>query len=152
MTPNDHPGPRAIPIDLSFDQLTDGRAAEESYQITDEIYRAFLVASRDVNPLHVDDDFARAAGFDEKVSHGALLNAFVSHFVGMVMPGRRSLLLSTDIRYVSPCHVGDVIQIRGKIAQRVESQSVVVLTCELENQSRGRLAARARVQVKVNRG
>jgi acyl dehydratase len=152
MTPIDHLRPRDTPLDLSFDQLTDGRMAEENYQITDQVYRAFLVTSGDVNPLHVDDDFARAAGFDEKVAHGGLLNAFVSHFVGMVMPGRRSLLLSTDIRYLSACHVGDIIRIRGKIAQRVESQSVVVLTCELENQSRGRLAARARVQVKVHGG
>lgn len=148
-----HPlGPREVPLDLSFAELTEGTRAEESYRITEEVYQAFLVASGDVNPLHVEDDFARAAGFEEKVAHGALLNAFVSHFVGMVMPGRRALLLSTDIRYLAPSHLGDVIRIRGEITQRVESQAVVVMTCELDNLSRGRLAARARVQVKVRLG
>jgi len=152
MIPDDHVRPRDTPVDLAFEMLKDGRTAEERYQITEEIYRAFLVVSGDVNPLHVDDDFARTAGFDAKVTHGGLLNAFLSHFVGMVMPGRRSLLMTSDVRYLSSSHVGDVIRISGRITQQVESQSIVVLTLELTNETRGRLAARGRLQVKVRRG
>jgi 3-hydroxybutyryl-CoA dehydratase len=152
MTTDNHVQPRTTPADLAFDELTEGRKDEERYPITDQIHRAFLVVSGDVNPLHVDDEFARAAGFDAKVAHGALLNAFLSHFVGMVIPGRRSLLMTSDIRYLSASHVGDVIRVCGTVTQRVESQSIVVLSFELFNETRGRLAARARMQVKVSRG
>jgi acyl dehydratase len=34
--------------------------------------RAYAEASGDRNPLHLDDDVARAAGFDEVIAHGML--------------------------------------------------------------------------------
>src|SRR5262249_12234020 len=110
---------------------------------------AFCALSGDLNPLHVDDAYARERGFRGRVMHGGMLNAFLSHFVGMVLPGRRALLLSADIRYVAPFYLGDVLVLRGSVQQRGESQSALVLTCGFESRGDGRVVARARVQVKV---
>jgi acyl dehydratase len=136
-------------IDRPFQDLAEGVAAEWGYTISEEVHAAFCALSGDVNPLHTDDAYAREAGFEGRVVHGSLLNAFLSHFVGMVLPGRRSLLLSAELRYLAPSYVGDLVAIKGVIRQRVESEAVVVLGCEVENRTRGRLVARARAQVKV---
>ena len=81
--------------------------------------------------------------------HGAILNGFVSHFVGVRFPGRRSLLLSVDLRYASPSYLGDTVEITAVVAQRVDAQQVVVLRLEVKNLTRGTRAANGRAQVKI---
>jgi 3-hydroxybutyryl-CoA dehydratase len=139
-------------VDRSFAELVEGLSAESDYRISRQAYDHFCALSGDLNPLHVDDEHARRAGFAGRVVHGALLNAFLSHFVGMVLPGRRSLLLSADTRYLAPSHLEDTIVVKGTVRQRVESHGVVVVDCVLENRTRGLVVARARVQVKVQDG
>ena len=139
-----------LPNDHTLSTLQEGTVAEHRYRISEAIWRAFTDLFEDRSPVHVDATHARAAGFEDRVMHGAILNGFVSHFVGMVMPGRRSLLLTVDMRYLTPSYLGDEILLRGEVTQRVESQSVVVMTLTLENVTRGRTAGRARAQVKVS--
>src|SRR5262245_24427766 len=124
------------PADHPFEALAEGTRAEHRYVITSACHQALTVAFGDVNPLHVDADFARRAGFDDTVMHGAVLQGFLSHFIGMVLPGLRSLLLSIDMRYVAPSHLGDEILLRAEITQRVESQRVVVLSVVFQNLTR----------------
>jgi 3-hydroxybutyryl-CoA dehydratase len=137
------------PADRDFESLTEGTRAQSEYRITPEIFAQFVSLSGDLNPLHMDEGYARAAGFEGCVAHGAILNAFLSAFVGMVLPGRRSMLLSTDLRYLAPSYIGDTISVEGIVEQRVDSQRVLVLGCRFHNRTRDQLVARARVQVKV---
>jgi acyl-CoA thioesterase FadM len=67
----------------------------------------------------------------------------------MHFPGRRALLLSADLRYGRPCHIGDDLTLHAKVAQKVDTQRVVVLTLRIENRTRGTRAATGRVQVRV---
>lgn len=133
----------------AFEDLPEGFEEHWDYAVSPAVYEAFLRASGDESPIHVDDEAARARGFPGRVMHGGLLHAFLSHFVGMRLPGARALLLSADLRYVAPCHLGDQVRLVGRVAQRVESQRVLVLHVRFDNLTQGRAVARGRVQVQV---
>ncbi len=133
---------------FAFDDLIEGHSVAHRYEITRDVYEQFIASFGDTNPLHVDEAYARAAGFAGVVAHGAILNGFVSHFVGMVLPGRRALLLSVTLRYASPCHVGDVLVLTGSVSQRVEAQRVVVLGLTVQRVD-GPVVARGKAEVKV---
>ena len=137
--------------DLSFAELSEGREHQEEYVITPAVYDAFLAAFDDRSPIHVDAEAAKAAGFRGRVMFGALLNGFLSHFVGMRFPGRRALLLSSDLRYLNPSYAGDKISLHARVDQAVEAQGVVVLLVDFKNLTQGTQAAKGRVQVKVRR-
>ena len=79
--------------------------------------------------------------------HGSILNGFVSHFVGVHLPGRRALLHSVALEYRTPSFMGDRILLRARIKQKVESLRVVVLDCELRNLTHDRLSAKGKIQV-----
>jgi 3-hydroxybutyryl-CoA dehydratase len=132
-----------------YEQLVEGTTVQRDYVITDAVYENFLRAFDDRSPIHVDAEFAKAHGFVDRVMHGAILNGFVSHFIGMVCPGANSLLLSVDLRFAHPSYLGDAIQLHAKIAQKLDAQQVVVLHVTLANLTRGVTAATGRVQVKV---
>lgn len=135
--------------DLSYESILEGAKVERQYTIAPEVYTRFLEAFEDCSPIHVDDAYARERGFQGKVMHGAILNGFVSHFIGMHFPGNRSLLLSVDLRYANPSYLGDVLEIRATVTRKVDSQQVILLTMQLENLTQGILAASGRVQVAI---
>ena len=130
-----------------IEAIREGCRSSRAYTISQDVYDAFLRASGDVNPLHTDDAFASSLGFPEKVMHGTILNCFISHFVGMHFPGGRVLLHAVDTQFKSPSHLGDVIRIDARVTQAAESVGVVVMSLVLTNETRDRVAAKARVQV-----
>ena len=127
----------------------EGRIFTAPYQITSEVYQGFIGVFKDVNPLHVDDEYARKNGFLGKVMHGSILQGFVSHFIGMVFPGEKALLLSCDLRYLKPSYLNDKLELQVKLSQKVVSENVLVLDVSFQNRTQNILVARGRVQVKV---
>jgi 3-hydroxybutyryl-CoA dehydratase len=135
------------PSSRDFDSLAVGVTESHEYLVSDELYRGFLELFDDRSPIHVDEEHARSLGFPGRVMHGAILNGFLSHFIGMKLPGARSLLHSVDLRYVQPVHLGDRVTLTGEIQQRLESQRVVVLLVTFRVADR--VVARGRVQAEV---
>lgn len=118
----------APPRALTLAELPEGTEARRRYQVTAALVDAFIAAFDDRSPVHVDDTFARGRGFDARVSHGAILNGFLSHFVGMHLPGATALLLSADVRYAAPCYAGDELELTGRVAHRAEAAQTVLIT------------------------
>ena len=138
------------PRSLSLAELTEGMSHARDYTITPEVYRHFLAAFDDRSPIHVDAAAARARGFPDLVMHGGILNGFVSHFVGMEFPGAHSLLLSTELRFSHPTHLGDTLRLEARVERIVVSQQVVLLHVRFLNLNRENLAATGRVQVRIS--
>jgi 3-hydroxybutyryl-CoA dehydratase len=134
---------------ISFESIREGHKASHRYTITDQVYQSFLDAFEDRNPLHVDEAAAVAQGFRTRVMHGAILSGFLSHFVGMRLPGENALILSTDIRFLKPNYPNDCIAIEAVVSQKAESQRVLVLDVTFQNETQSLVTARGRVQVLV---
>lgn len=132
-----------------FSEIPEGLLEERAYEITPAVSEAFLAAFQDYSPIHIDDQHAREGGFPRKIAHGAILNGFLSHFIGMHLPGYYGLYLSSDLRFLKACYVGDSLRLEGKVSQKVESQRVLVLKIRFHNLTQGYVSAQGRVQVKM---
>jgi 3-hydroxybutyryl-CoA dehydratase len=137
------------PNNHGYDEIAVGMKVAHDYAITPAVYENFLAAFQDHSPVHVDEAYAKQSGFPGKVMHGAILNGFVSHFVGMIFPGKPSLLLAVDLRYAQPSFLGDALQLEATVSQKLDAQRVVVLDLAFKNLTQKHLAARGRVQVKL---
>ena len=134
---------------LSYPEISVGMREKHDYLISPEIYRGFLLAFADYSPIHVDEAYARECGFVGPVMHGALLNGFLSHFIGMHFPGGLSMLLSSDLRFCLPSYLGDQIQIEAVVGHKLDARNVVVLDMTFTNLTQCGIAARGRVQVMI---
>jgi acyl dehydratase len=112
---------------FKYEDLQVGTQFSQEYVITPDVHRRFLDLFGDVNPLHVDDAVAISCGFPAKLVHGAILNGFISNFVGMNFPGRRTMVLGVDIRFIKTTHVGDVLTLEAVVKERLESRQVAML-------------------------
>lgn len=119
----------------AFADLSEGEVARWSHEITDADVDAFAELSGDVNPLHLDDDFARRQGFRGRVVHGMLLSAWLSKVVGTILPGPGVLWLSQDTRFAAPAYVGDRIEVEVRITRRSPALRTLVLESTIRNQA-----------------
>lgn len=138
--------------DYSFRQIEENAEVSHRYLIDEAAYQALISEFGDRSPLHVSDEYARAAGFAGRVMHGAILQGFLSHFVGMRFPGRKSLILSVSLNYHRPSYFGDVVDLTARVSRKVEIGQVVVLEVRFTNAASGALVASGKAQVAVRDG
>ncbi|MGE0098853.1 MAG: MaoC family dehydratase [Hydrogenophaga sp.] len=75
----------------------------------------FAAASGDHNPLHLDADVARAAGFERPVVHGMLTMAFAGRLITSHFgPGS---LVRLHTRFTAAASLGDTISLHGERAE-----------------------------------
>src|SRR5437899_9594599 len=74
-------------------------------------------ASGDHNPIHVDSDFARAAGRDDVFAHGMLGMAYLARLVTGWVP--QHAIRSLGTRFVAITHVGDRITCSGTVVEKL---------------------------------
>ncbi len=119
------------------------------YEVGEQVYKAFRLCSGDENPLHVDKDYALSKGFAGPVMYGNLLNAFVSHFVGVLLPCDEIVLHSQDISYHAPVYLNDSLHFEARCDSVSEAVQAIVYRFKFTRQDgdKRRLIARGHVQI-----
>ena len=75
-------------------------------------------ASGDHNPMHIDSDFARAAGVPDVFAHGMLSMAWLGRLLTNWAPQRD--LREFSVRFSALTHVGERIVCTGRITEKIE--------------------------------
>lgn len=75
-------------------------------------------ASGDHNPIHVDIDFARAAGMEDVIAHGMLSMAWLGQVLTRWVPQRA--IRSLNVRFAAITRVGERIRCRGRVVEIVD--------------------------------
>lgn len=127
--------------------LNIGKRVTAELCIDEQQMRSFAVLSGDFNPLHTDDDFARAKGFEGRVVYGGLLVAKISEIIGMRLPGRNSVWASLSLEFLKPLYVGESAELEAEVASRSESTGLVELKLVLRRGGKKLLKGRAEVVV-----
>jgi acyl dehydratase len=69
----------------------------------------------ETHPVHTDENFARAAGFDGRITHGLFNLALIEGLKATLGCFDRSVIASlgwTDIRFSAPVYPGDEVHLR----------------------------------------
>lgn len=136
---------------MNINELAEQSAhIEHIYKVTPEVYYSFQHCSNDFNPLHTDEAFARGKGFNERVMYGNILNCFVSHFVGMLLPTRNVMIQTQDIQYHKPVYLNDDIRLVSSI--ETVSDAVNIISYKLKfyrlcGEDKPQLVAKGHVQI-----
>ena len=130
---------------LTLTELTEGLQATVDFSVTPQQMQQFAEISGDFNPLHTDDAFARAKGFNGVVVYGALMIAKVSQLIGMRLPGRNSVWASVSLDFRKPLYVGQAAQVEGIVTTVSASTGMVEL--KLTVRAGGKVLAKGSAEV-----
>ena len=137
---------------MSFEKFADQSAhIIHIYQVTPDVYYSFQRCSNDYNPMHTDAAFAKDKGFDAPIMYGNILNAFLSHFVGMLLPSRDVMILSQSILFQNPVFLNDNISFESNIDKLSPTVKVVDYKFKFRRikEDKKELIANGHIQVKL---
>jgi phosphate acetyltransferase/phosphate butyryltransferase len=130
----------------TFDELKVGDSASLVRTLTRADIELFAVMSGDVNPAHLDEEYARSDQFHKVIAHGMWSGALISTVLGTQLPGPGTIYLGQSLRFLHPVGLGDTVTVTLTVAQLDPDQHRVTLDCAVTNQD-GQLVVSGRAEV-----
>ena len=94
--------------------------------ITGDDVDRFAQISGDLNPIHLDAEFAATTPFGRRVSHGLLTGAIVSAtHTNLTGPG--FVYLGQELNFRAPVHIGDTLTTTVTVVEVKAAKRVLVL-------------------------
>jgi acyl dehydratase len=119
----------------TFDELAIGDNAMLVRTVTQRDIEMFAAVSGDVNPAHVDPEFAKTDIFHGVVAHGMLGAALISTVLGTKLPGPGTIYLDQTLQFRRPVRIGDTVTVMLTVAEKFDKNRRVNLDCKAVNQN-----------------
>lgn len=115
-------------------------------EITESHMKKFLDISGDINPMHMDVEYAKSKGMKDRVVYGMLTAAFYSTLVGVYLPGKYALMHSVDVDFTKPVFIGDKLVIEGVVSSVNEMFHQIEVKATIWNQNSEKIS-RAKIKI-----
>jgi phosphate acetyltransferase len=119
----------------TFDELKVGDTAAITRTLRQQDIELFAVMSGDVNPAHVDEEFAKSDLFHKVIAHGMWGGALISAVLGTELPGPGTIYLDQSLSFRRPVGLGDTVTVRVTVREKIPDKKQVVLDCVCTNQA-----------------
>ena len=126
-----------------------GDTAHLSKTVTDADVRQFAALSLDVNPLHLDEEYASQSRFGQRISHGMLYASLISAVIGNQLPGPGTIYLSQSLQFLKPVFRGDTVTATVTVTAVDAPRRQATLRTDCHNQH-GRLVLTGEARVLVD--
>ena len=118
----------------TFDEIKVGDSARLTRTLTSQDLHLFAAVSGDVNPTHVDEQYARHFLSGRLVGHSLWSGALISGVLGTQLPGPGTVYVSQDLRFLGPVQVGDTVTATVTAREKRPDGRAVVFDCHCVNQ------------------
>ncbi len=118
----------------TYEELSLGQSARLTRTLTQQDIQAFAWVSGDVNPAHLDDEYAQGTRFHGVIAHGMWGGALISSVLGTEFPGPGTIYLEQTLRFSRPVRIGDTLTVVLTVAEKDDAAGRVKLDCEAINQ------------------
>jgi 3-hydroxybutyryl-CoA dehydratase len=112
----------------------------KKFLITEDIVNEYSKISQDMNPVHLDDEYAKNSIFKKRIAHGMLLGGYISSIIANEYPGEGSIYLQQTLNFLNPCYIGDEIEVvielieqkkyKYRLSTKVINQDIILIDGE----------------------
>ena len=118
----------------TFDEIKVGDSASSVRTLTPEDVKLFAVMSGNVNPTHVDEEYARSDIFHTIIAHGMWSGALISTLLGTKLPGPGTIYVGQTLKFMTPVALGDTVTVSVTVAGKDPETHRVTFDCRCTNQ------------------
>jgi len=118
-----------------FDEIAVGDSASLAKEITTDDIALFSVVSGDINPAHLDPEYAETDLFHHIIAQGVLTAGLISAVLGTKLPGPGTIYLAQELKFIAPVSPGDTITATCTVTGKIPEKRRVTLDCHCVNQN-----------------
>ena len=120
---------------MEFEKLEIGMSECLGKTITEADILNFAGVSLDVNPLHLNEEYAKKTMFKGRIAHGIIGAGLISAVIGTKLPGEGTIYLSQNLKFIAPVKIGDTITAKVEIVELNQEKKKVGLKTTCTNQN-----------------
>ena len=120
--------------ELAYEYIKVGDEASLARTITEAHIVNYAGITGDMNPLHVDAEYAAQSLFKERIAHGMLVAGLISAVLGTQLPGPNSIYLGQDLKFMAPVMIGDTIKVVVTVTGKRDEKRIITLRTTACNQ------------------
>ncbi|ASS40059.1 MULTISPECIES: MaoC family dehydratase [Fusobacterium] len=121
---------------MKFEDLRIGMFEEVGKTITEADVVNYAGLSLDINPIHLNNEYAKNSIFKERIVHGMLTSGLISAVLGTKLPGEGSIYLSQTLKFISPVKIGDTITAKAEIIDINPEKKIITIKTTCINQNK----------------
>ena len=121
-------------VNRTFNELSVGETASLVRLVSPDDIKLFAAVSGDINPAHLDAQYAAGDIFGHVVIHGMWTGALISTLLGTQLPGPGTIYLAQDLRFRKPVSPGDTITATVKVKEKRTEKRIVLFDTRCSNQ------------------
>jgi phosphate acetyltransferase len=118
----------------TYDEIAIGDSATLVRTLRQEDIQLFAIMSGDINPTHVDPEYARSSQFREVVAHGMWGGILFSNVLGTQFPGPGTIYIDQTLHFARPVRVGDTLTVVVTCQKKFDHNRHLILDCVCTNQ------------------
>ena len=93
----------------NIEDLQPGMSAFVAKTVTEADIIMFSGVSTDVNPAHLNEEFAKGTQFGGRIAHGMLSASFISAVLANKLPGPGTIYMAQTLKFKAPVRIGDTV-------------------------------------------
>lgn len=120
---------------MNFEDLKLGMKGSVSKTITESDVTIYSGISLDINPVHLNEEYAKKTMFKHRIAHGMLSAGLISAALGTKLPGEGTIYLGQDLKFRAPVYLGETITVEVEIIELIKEKNIVILKTTCTNQN-----------------
>ena len=93
-------------------QIRVGQAATLAKTISETDVYMYSGITGDLNPAHLDEEYAKGTFFGRRIAQGMLSAGLISAVIANRLPGPGSIYISQSLKFLAPVYLGDTVTAR----------------------------------------
>jgi 3-hydroxybutyryl-CoA dehydratase len=121
-------------IGKTISEIKVGDSAEFTKTISEADVYLYAGITGDLNPAHVNEDYAKKTFFKTRIAHGMLTAGFISAILGTKLPGPGTVYMRQELIFMAPVLFGDTITARAEVVEVNTEKNRIRLKTTCRNQ------------------
>ena len=122
-------------IGKTIEELKVGDTARFSKTVSESDVYLFAGVTGDLNPAHVNEDYAKDTFFKTRIAHGMLSASFISTVIGTLLPGPGTVYMRQEVSFLAPVKFGDTVTAIVEVVEIMADKKRVRLKTFCVNQA-----------------
>jgi 3-hydroxybutyryl-CoA dehydratase len=121
-------------IGKTMEELNIGDTAQVQKTISETDVYLYAGITGDLNPAHLNEEYARGTFFKTRIAHGMLIAGLISTILGNKLPGPGTIYTHQSVNFLAAVRFGDTITAQAEVVELDSEKNRVKLKTTCMNQ------------------